>query len=331
MAIVDSAGNPSITFTALFGEFGGTAPHALSEYYRDGVYADGIDIPNGETRIPASGIIKFSDFYGTSGTPAASYTISPSTTTPNEGGTVIFTFGGTDLPDGSVYFGIVHGTTSDSDFTVAPPQDGTRTALTITSGVYAPTTASVVLSEDALTDSAETFTGTIYSAASGGTLLATSSTVTINDTSQTVTLDAGAGTSISVSDTSPFQSGVGIRFNTDGTVSKGTQIDAADLSWSAHGNWITGHNFAGADSAGNYSVRYTNRTVAEGGGTADFDTKAADSDVWISLVAAREYSKNDVAVGGIKNWTVDFQVRKTSGAPPATATVSQNFYIDNNI
>jgi len=41
-------------------EFGGTAPHALSEYYRDA----GL-VTSGNTTVPTSGSISFSDFYGT--------------------------------------------------------------------------------------------------------------------------------------------------------------------------------------------------------------------------------------------------------------------------
>jgi len=61
-----SLGTTAGTNRSISGEFGGTQPHSLSEYYRDGSYSDGINIPSGETDIPASGQIAFSDFYGTS-------------------------------------------------------------------------------------------------------------------------------------------------------------------------------------------------------------------------------------------------------------------------
>jgi hypothetical protein len=80
MAVVAATGNPSLSLGTTAGtgsptnsisdEFGGTQPHSLSEYYRDGSYSDGISIPSGETNIPASGEIRFSDFYGTSSGPA---------------------------------------------------------------------------------------------------------------------------------------------------------------------------------------------------------------------------------------------------------------------
>ena len=60
-----SLGTAAGTNRSISGEFGGSTSHSLSEYYRDGSYSDSISIPPGETDIPASGPIKFSDFYGT--------------------------------------------------------------------------------------------------------------------------------------------------------------------------------------------------------------------------------------------------------------------------
>ena len=44
-------------------EFGGSAPHALSEYYRGA----GL-VTSGNTNVPTSGSVSFSDFYGTTAT-----------------------------------------------------------------------------------------------------------------------------------------------------------------------------------------------------------------------------------------------------------------------
>lgn len=51
------------TDRSITGEFGGTAPHALSEYYRGGA-----NVPSGATGVPASGTIKLSDFYNAANT-----------------------------------------------------------------------------------------------------------------------------------------------------------------------------------------------------------------------------------------------------------------------
>jgi len=44
-------------------EFGGTAPHSLSEYYRNA----GL-VPSSNTNVPTSGAVAFSDFYGAANT-----------------------------------------------------------------------------------------------------------------------------------------------------------------------------------------------------------------------------------------------------------------------
>ena len=82
MAIVASGaislGTAAGTDRSISGEFGGTTPHSISEYYRDAAYSDGINIPAGETSIPASGAISFSDFYGTAASvdfPASTYIV----------------------------------------------------------------------------------------------------------------------------------------------------------------------------------------------------------------------------------------------------------------
>lgn len=57
---VKSSGSLSFN-TDIVGEFGGSTPHSLSEYYRGGA-----NVPSGVTDVPTSGAINFSDFYGTS-------------------------------------------------------------------------------------------------------------------------------------------------------------------------------------------------------------------------------------------------------------------------
>lgn len=67
-----SLGTTAGTDRSISGELGGTQPHALSEYYRDGSYSDGISISASSTSIPTGNWngftyteeIKFSDFYG---------------------------------------------------------------------------------------------------------------------------------------------------------------------------------------------------------------------------------------------------------------------------
>ena len=53
----------TITLSQIVAEFGGTAPHSLTEYYRGGAYV--ANTP-GNSGIPTSGTIKLTDFYGAS-------------------------------------------------------------------------------------------------------------------------------------------------------------------------------------------------------------------------------------------------------------------------
>lgn len=48
-----------ISMQDIVNEFGGVAPHSLSEYYRGGAY-----VGDANTNVPVSGAIKLSDFYG---------------------------------------------------------------------------------------------------------------------------------------------------------------------------------------------------------------------------------------------------------------------------
>ena len=80
-----SLGSAAGTNRSIAGEFGGSTPHSLSEYYRDGNYSDGINIPSSETDIPASGAISFSDFHGTA---AATFTWGSIITIPQQWGDI---------------------------------------------------------------------------------------------------------------------------------------------------------------------------------------------------------------------------------------------------
>ena len=54
---VQSSGQ--IKITDIVNEFGGSAPHAMSEYYRNGG-----EVGGGSPNVPTSGQLKMSDFYG---------------------------------------------------------------------------------------------------------------------------------------------------------------------------------------------------------------------------------------------------------------------------
>jgi hypothetical protein len=140
-----------------------------------------------------------------------------------------------------------------------------------------------------------------------------------------LTLDGGSGGSHTVLDgVAPYDTGLAIRFKTDGTVEKGKYTNGAAMSWVAAGNWITG----GAFTASEYDVRFTNWAAVTGGGLANWVTKPVADDSWISLSSERFW--NRAATTGIElQWTGDYEVRKSAGAPPATGSSSWTFTLDN--
>jgi hypothetical protein len=110
----------------------------------------------------------------TSGSPTPTYTLTPVANNVNEGSSLEFTVGGTNIPNG-IYYWTVNGS---GDFITV---DGT---ITITNSSASFT---VTPTADAATEGAETFTARLRSGSITGTILATSDPVTINDTSLTPT------------------------------------------------------------------------------------------------------------------------------------------------
>jgi len=103
-------------------------------------------------------------------TPPPTYTLTPEANSVNEGASLTFTVGGTNIPNGTYYWTV----NGSGDFDTV---DGT-VVVTSNSGTF-----SVTPTADATTEGAETFTARLRSVSITGTILATSSSVTINDTS----------------------------------------------------------------------------------------------------------------------------------------------------
>jgi subtilisin family serine protease len=108
----------------------------------------------------------------TSTTPSPTYTITPAASSVNEGSSLEFTVGGTNILDGNYYWTV----TNSSDFSTS-------------SGVFPigsnTGTFTVTPDADTTTEGAETFTASVRTGSVSGTIVATSSSVTINDTSTT--------------------------------------------------------------------------------------------------------------------------------------------------
>lgn len=138
-------------------------------------------------------------------------------------------------------------------------------------------------------------------------------------------LTAGIGGLIFEQDAiSPYNTTVGIRFNTDGTVEAATGISGA-VDWTSMGVWINHSNF----SSGDYSVRYTNRQVLNGV-NPDFNTKSANEDTWVTLGGSvRAWTWNEGgSVIQTPSFSCDFEVRDNSGNA-ATGSAQYTFTIEN--
>lgn len=139
----------------------------------------------GATTVVVSGSITIND---TSTTPVAVYTVTPAAASVNEGSSLTFNVGGSNIVNGTYYWTVQNNTTANADFSAVSG------SFTITSNVGS---LSVTTVADATTEGAQTFSVAIRSGSISGTILQTSSLVTINDTSTAPSfagVDANAGT-----------------------------------------------------------------------------------------------------------------------------------------
>jgi hypothetical protein len=108
---------------------------------------------------------------GSGAPPTPTYTLTPAANNVNEGSSLTFTVGGTNIVDGTYYWTIETGSVEFGT------QSGT-VSVTSNSGTF-----SVTPDADATTEGSELFTVSLRSSSISGTILATSADVTINDTS----------------------------------------------------------------------------------------------------------------------------------------------------
>ena len=146
----------------------------------------GISITVPDNAQPYAGIYSYDFYFNATGNsrsvlvtatapPIPTYTLTPASSSIDEGSSLTFTVGGTNITTGTYYWTI----TNSGDF-------GTSSgsfSITNNAGSF-----SVTPRADLTTEGAETFTASIRSVSTGGTILQTSSLVTINDTSTTSTI-----------------------------------------------------------------------------------------------------------------------------------------------
>ena len=109
-------------------------------------------------------------------------TVTPSTTSVNEGSSVTFTITTQNFGTGTLYWTVlgISGTVNDADFSspASTVSAGGSVAITNNSGSFA-----LTLANDLTTEGAETFNVSIRTGSTAGPIKVTSSTITINDTS----------------------------------------------------------------------------------------------------------------------------------------------------
>ena len=123
------------------------------------------------TEQATTGTITIGD---TSLTPDATYTITPDADNVNEGNTLSISVSGTNITDGTYYWTINHTTTNSSDFSA----NSGSFSISSNSGSF-----SISPSADNTTEGAQTFTVSIRSGSTSGSVLKTSSSIIVNDTS----------------------------------------------------------------------------------------------------------------------------------------------------
>ena len=178
--------------------------------------------------------------------PTPTYTLTPATSSVNEGSSLMFTASGTDITNGTYYWTI----TNSSDFGTA---SGSFT-ITSNSGSF-----SVTPTADSTTEGSETFTASIRTGSISGTVVATSSAVTINDTSTT---PAPSATYSITPAASSIDEGSNLTFNVSGTnITNGTYYwtitNTGDFGTASGSFTIT-------SNAGSFSVTPTADATTEG-------------------------------------------------------------------
>jgi len=207
----------------------------------------------------------------TSQTPAPTYSVSPNASSVNEGSSVTFNVNTTNVTNGTTLY-----------WTVSRPEDITPISgsFTVSSGVG---TFNVTIDADATTEGTETFTASVRTGSTSGTIQATSVSITINDTSTTLpppdyTLANGFNETSSATDLIGGYAAVDLYVGSDGIYTASSHTGATLAS----GWWVSPLS---AVYYYNFYVRFTqvfSSGLAYGG--------ASGSTGWLSLGSTRSVS-----------------------------------------
>ena len=165
----DNTGSGTVTITGNTGTFTRTlALDLLTEGSESFLIQLRTGSNSGTVRV-ASATVVVSD------TSVPTYSISPSTTSVNEGSSVTFTVTTAGVPNGTILYWTTTGTTNSADFSSA-----TSGSVTITGGTG---TITRTLVNDLTTEGSESFAIELRTGSTSGTIRATSDTVVVSDTS----------------------------------------------------------------------------------------------------------------------------------------------------
>lgn len=140
----------------------------VSDTLTEGTEVITLALTNGERSISIN-------ILDTSISAPATYTLTPAATSVNEGSSLTFTVGGTNIVNGTYWWVVAFGgSSSQSDF----DQAGGSFTITSNTGTF-----SVPIYADLLKEGVETFTVSVREGSIVGQALANSGTITINDTS----------------------------------------------------------------------------------------------------------------------------------------------------
>jgi 6-phosphogluconolactonase (cycloisomerase 2 family) len=193
----------------------------------------------------------------TSTTPAASYSVAAAgaATSVNEGSSLTFNVTGSNITDGTYYWTINNVTTSSADFSAV---SGSFT-ITSNSGSF-----TVTPTADSLTEGAETFTVSIRTGSTSGTVVATSSSITVNDTSTTP-----APTYTATPTANNVNEGSNLTVNVTGTnITNGTYYWTINNGTTTSADFGTNSgSFTITSNAGSFTVTPTADSTTEGAET----------------------------------------------------------------
>jgi|APGre2960657373_1045057.scaffolds.fasta_scaffold00083_17 hypothetical protein len=178
------------------------------------------------------------------------YTLTPVASSVNEGSSLTFNAGGARIPNGTYYWSVNNTTTAAGDFSAS---SGSFT-ITSNSGSF-----TITPTADATTEGAQTFTVSLRTGSTSGTIVATSSTVTINDTSLSPTYTLTPASS-SVNEGSSLTFNAGGTNIVNGTYYYTVNTNAGDFGTSSGSFTIT-------SNSGSFTVTPTADATTEGSET----------------------------------------------------------------